>query len=70
MKRYLQLTTVIAPKHTANAHRVPLMRAKVSAGSPPSCHAKIAAKKYNTPTHSPAATNRSQYVRLNPCTSK
>jgi hypothetical protein len=45
IKRYLQLTTVMAAKQTANAHAVPRMSAKVSAGSPPSCHANIAAKR-------------------------
>ena len=44
-KRYLQLTTVIAAKQSANAHAVPRMSAKVAAGRPPSCHANIAAKK-------------------------
>src|ERR1022692_936758 len=45
IKRYLQLTTVMAAKQTANAHPVPRMSAKVSAGRPPSCHANIAAKR-------------------------
>src|SRR6266852_5486769 len=45
MKRYLQLTTVMAAKQTANAHAVPRMSAKVSAGRSPSCQANIAAKK-------------------------
>ena len=45
MKRYLQLTTVMAAKQTANAHAVPRMSAKVSAGRPPSCHASVAAKR-------------------------
>ncbi len=45
IKRYLQLTTVMAAKQTANAHAVPRMSAKVCAGRPPSCHASIAAKK-------------------------
>jgi len=43
--RYLQLTTVMAAKHRANAHAVPRMRVKVAAGRPPSCHANIAANK-------------------------
>src|SRR5216684_1754836 len=70
IKRYLQLTTVMAAKQRANAHAVPRMSAKVAAGRPPSCHANIAANRYNTPTENPAATKRSQYVRLNPCTSR
>src|SRR5580700_6950060 len=45
IKRYRQLTTVMAAKQTANAHAVPRMSAKVSARRPPSCHANIAAKK-------------------------
>ena len=43
IKRYLQLTTVMAAKQRANAHAVPRMSAKVAAGRPPSCHANIAA---------------------------
>jgi hypothetical protein len=45
IKRYLQLTTVMAAKQAANAHAVPRMSAKVSAGRPPSCHARMAAKR-------------------------
>ena len=45
IKRYLQLTTVMAAKQAANAQAVPRMSAKVSAGRPPSCHANIAAKR-------------------------
>ncbi len=45
IKRYLQLTTVMAAKQTANPHAVPRMSAKVCAGRPPSCHANIAAKR-------------------------
>src|ERR1700722_10144475 len=44
IKRYLQLTTVMAAKQAGNDHAVPRMRANVSAGRPPSCHARIAAK--------------------------
>ena len=56
IKRYLQLTTVIAAKQSANAHAVPRMSVSVAAGSPPNCQANIAAKRYNTPTENPAAT--------------
>jgi hypothetical protein len=45
IKRYVQLTSVMAAKQTANAHAVPRMSAKVSAGRPPSCHANIAANR-------------------------
>lgn len=45
IKRYLQLTTVIAAKQTTNAHTAPRICAKVSAETRPSCHANIAAKK-------------------------
>ena len=45
IKRYLQLTTVMAAKQAANAHVVPRMSAKVCRGRPPSCHANTAAKK-------------------------
>ena len=45
IKRYLQLTTVMAAKQSARAHTVTRMTAKVSAGRPPSCHANAAAKK-------------------------
>src|SRR6266576_3187248 len=70
IKRYLQLTNVMAAKQRARAHTVTRMTAKVSAGRPPNCHANTAANRYNTPTENPAATKRSQYVRLDPCTSK
>jgi hypothetical protein len=70
IKRYLQLTTVMAAKQSANAHAVPRMSANVAAGRPPNCHANIAENRKNTPTEKPAASKRSQYVRLNPCTSK
>jgi hypothetical protein len=43
IKRYLQLTTVIAAKQRANAHAVPRMSVKVASGRRPSCHANIAA---------------------------
>src|ERR1700676_2674275 len=45
IKRYLQLTTVMAAKQRANAHAVPRMSPKVAAGRPPSCHANIAANR-------------------------
>ena len=45
IKRYLQLTTVMAEKQRANAHAVPRMSAKVAAGRPASCHANIAANR-------------------------
>ena len=45
IKRYLQLTTVMAAKQRANAHVVPRMSARVFAGRPASCHASTAAKK-------------------------
>lgn len=45
MKRYLQLTTVMAAKQRANAHAVPRMSARLAAGRLPSCHAKIAANR-------------------------
>ena len=45
IKRYLQLTAVMAAKQRANAHAVPRMGAKAAAGRPPSCHAKMAANK-------------------------
>ena len=35
IKRYLQLTTVMAAKQRANAHAVPRMSATVAAGRPP-----------------------------------
>jgi O-acetyl-ADP-ribose deacetylase (regulator of RNase III) len=44
-KRYFQLTTVMAAKQRANAHAMPRMSAKVAAGRPPSCHARIAANR-------------------------
>jgi len=70
IKRYLQLTTVMAAKQRANAHTVPRTSAKVAAGRPPGCHANIAENRKNTPTENPAASKRSPYVRLNPCRSK
>ena len=45
IKRYFQLTIVIAPKQRANAHAVPRMSDKVSAGRLPSCQASIAEKR-------------------------
>ena len=45
IKRYLQLTIVMAAKERANAHAVPRMSASVAAGRPPNCQANIAAKR-------------------------
>ena len=45
IKRYLQLTTVMATKQRARAHTVTRMTAKVSAVRPPSCHANTAANR-------------------------
>ena len=45
MKRYLQLTTVMAANDRANAHAVPRMSASVATGRLPNCQAKIAAKR-------------------------
>ena len=45
MNRYFQLTSVMAAKQRANAHAVARMADKVAAGSLPSCHARIAAKR-------------------------
>src|SRR5258708_36506070 len=47
-KAYFQLKAVTAAKPMASAHAVRRMRAKVSAGRPPSCHANTAANKRNT----------------------
>src|SRR6266478_1742113 len=60
IKRYLQLTTVMAAKQRARAHTVTRMTAKVSAGRPPSCHANTAANKRNTEKKSPNALKKSQ----------
>jgi len=70
MKRYFQLRTVMTAKQTAKAHTARRIDDKVSAERLPSCQASIDAKRYKTPTENPAATKRSQYVRLDPCTSK
>ena len=45
IKRNLQLTIVMTAKHRANAHAVPRKSAKLAAGRPPSCQAKIAANR-------------------------
>jgi hypothetical protein len=45
IKRYLQLTTVMAAKESANAHVVPRMSARVAGGRPLNCQANIAAKR-------------------------
>jgi hypothetical protein len=45
IKRWLQLTTVMAAKQRARDHTVTRMTAKVSAGRPPSCHANTAANR-------------------------
>src|SRR6267154_5720916 len=68
VKAYLKLKAVTAAKQMASAHAVGRMRAKISAGRPPSCHANTAANKRNTEKKSPNALKKSQYVRLNPCT--
>ena len=60
IKRYLQVTTVMAAKHRANAHPVPRMSAKVAAGRPPSCHANTTASRRSTVTESPNPTQKSQ----------
>jgi hypothetical protein len=44
IKRYLQLTTVMAAKERANAHAVPRRCASVAGWRPPNCQASIAAK--------------------------
>src|SRR5579863_1035204 len=45
IKRYLQLTTVMAAKQRASAHTVTRMDAKVATGRPPSCHANTAVNR-------------------------
>ena len=60
VKAYLQLKAVTATKQTASAHAMLRTRAKVSAGSPPSSHANIAANKRNTEKKSPNALKKSQ----------
>jgi hypothetical protein len=45
IKRYLQLTTVMAAKQRARAHTVTRMTAKVSAERPANCHANAAANR-------------------------
>src|SRR5271154_4866493 len=57
---YFQLNAVTAAKQMASAHAVPRMRAKISSGSPPSCHAHTAANKRNTEKKSPNALKKSQ----------
>src|SRR5271154_5972407 len=57
---YFQLKAVTAAKQMASAHAVPRMRAKISAGSPPSCHANTAPNKRNTEKKSPNALKKSQ----------
>jgi hypothetical protein len=44
-KRNMQLTIVMAVKQMANAHAVARIILKVSAGSPPNCQARTAAKR-------------------------
>lgn len=60
VKAYLQLKAVTATKQMASAHAMLRTRAKVSAGSPPSSHAKTAANKRNTEKKSPNALKKSQ----------
>jgi hypothetical protein len=60
VKAYLKLKAVTAAKQMASAHAVRRMRAKVSAGRPPSCHANTAANKRNTEKKSPNALKKSQ----------
>jgi hypothetical protein len=45
MKRYKQLTTVMAAKLSASAQTVVRMTARVPAGRPASCHVNTAANK-------------------------
>lgn len=56
MKKCRQLNTITAPKQSASPHAVGRMRAKVSAGRPPNCHANIAPSRRNTVTKSPNPT--------------
>jgi len=60
VKAYLKLKAVTARKEIASAHAVGRMRAKISAGRPPSCHAKNAANKRNTERKKPNALKKSQ----------
>ena len=60
VKAYLKLKAVTAAKQMASAHAVRRMRAKISAGRPPSCHANTAANKRNTEKKSPNALKKSQ----------
>src|SRR5579862_4801573 len=70
IKRYFQLTMVMAAKQEAKPQAAIRIAAKVSEGRPASFHANTAANRKNTPSDNPAPTKRSQYVRLNPCTTK
>ena len=60
VKAYFKLKAVTAAKQMASAHAVRRMRAKISAGRPPSCHANTAANKRNTEKKSPNALKKSQ----------
>ena len=60
VKAYLKLKAVTAAKQIASAHAVRRMRAKISAGRPPSCHANTAANKRNTEKKNPNALKKSQ----------
>src|SRR6185437_3290656 len=59
-KKYLQLSTVMATKHSAKAHATGRSLARVSAATPPSCHANAAANSRNTVTNKPNPTKKSQ----------
>jgi len=48
VKAYLQLKAVIATKQMASAHAIRRMRARVSVGKLPSCHANAAENRRNT----------------------
>jgi hypothetical protein len=60
IKRYRQLTTVIAAKLNASVQSVVRMPARVPAGRLPSCHANTAANRRNTDTKNPDPTKKSQ----------
>ena len=60
VKAYLQLKAVTATKQIASAHAMLRTPAKVSAESPPSSHANIAANKRNTEKKNPNALKKSQ----------
>jgi len=63
VKAYFKLKAVTAAKEMASAHAVRRMRAKVSAGRPPSCHANTRGEQKK---HGEKKPERAKEVPISP----